>query len=313
MKRKLKKFWSKIKEPPIWFCMGIFAFTLLCASGALCMLSVDYTGNVLSLFAYSLFALAAISLSYSVYIAVCLAPKIKRAVVSQMEKRNFTHLLLRNFGFRTIIFTIGSFVLNIAFGAFNAYMGIHYRSVWYGALAVYYILLAVMRGGILTHHRQKLNKTAISDEHREEWLCTKIYRNCGTMLLVLNFALSSAIAQMIFDNRYFEYAGWTVIAYAAYAFYKITMSVINTLRAKRQSDLTVQALRNINLADALVSILALQTALLNTFQTESVNISLFNTVTGIAISAIAIAMGILMIAKGNKNMKRIQQEYEDGK
>ena len=118
---------------------------------------------------------------------------------------------------------------------------------------------------------------------------------------------------MIFDDQGFSYAGWTIFAYAAYAFYKITMSVINLFRAKKQDDLTVQAVRNINLTDAAVSILALQTALLASFQTDEVNISLFNTLTGIAVSAVSVTLGIVMIVRGVKAMRkeRITKEGEE--
>lgn len=105
--------------------------------------------------------------------------------------------------------------------------------------------------------------------------------------------------------------GWTVFAYAAYAFYKITMSIISFVKAHKQTDLTVRAIRNINLVDALVSILALQTALLTTFSTGEVNISTANTLTGIAVSFLSIAIGIYMIVSARKKMEELQKEKID--
>ncbi len=113
---------------------------------------------------------------------------------------------------------------------------------------------------------------------------------------------------MIFSDAHFTYMGWTIFAYAAYAFYKITMSIISFIKAHKQEDLTIRAIRNINLVDALVSILALQTALLTMFSEEETNISLFNTFTGIVVSLLSIGIGIYMIISANKKMKELQKE-----
>ena len=119
---------------------------------------------------------------------------------------------------------------------------------------------------------------------------------------------SSAIAQMIFSEAHFTYMGWTIFAYAAYAFYKITMSIIALIKAHKQTDLTVRAIRNINLVDSLVSILALQTALLTMFSEGEINVSIFNTFTGIVVSLLSVGVGIYMIVSANKKMKKIQKE-----
>jgi hypothetical protein len=115
---------------------------------------------------------------------------------------------------------------------------------------------------------------------------------------------------MIFEDRLFTYADWTVFAFAAYAFFKISMSIYNFFKARKQDDLTVEAIRNINLTDGAVSILALQTALLHAFQSGQVDVSAFNTLTGIAVSAVTLALGIYMVIKGNKELRK---EKKDGK
>jgi hypothetical protein len=88
------------------------------------------------------------------------------------------------------------------------------------------------------------------------------------------------------------------------------MSIINLFRAKKQDDLIIMAIRNVNFIDAAVSILALQTALLHTFTTGNVDISLFNTLTGIAVSTISISLAILMIRKGYKQTKELKRNNQ---
>ncbi|MBE7078467.1 MAG: hypothetical protein E7380_01235 [Clostridiales bacterium] len=304
MKIDFRALWKKIANPPIWAKILTFIVAILSATLSLVMVGLGLENGAVAVAAYILFGIAGISLAYSVYLILPLFPKLKSGIIAWMEKHDFTYLLLKNFGFRTLIFAIGSFVVSLLFSGFNAYMGIVNRSIWYGALAAFYIALAFLRGGVLAYHKKRIGKKVQNDEY----IKAKVYRNSGIITLILNIALSSAIAQMIFSGAHFSYIGWTIFAYAAYAFYKITMSILSFIRAHKQEDLTVRAIRNINLVDALVSILALQTALLTMFGEGEINISVFNTLTGSVVSLLSIGIGIYMIASANKKMKELQKE-----
>ncbi len=311
MNKTWREVWEKIKDPPRKIKTLTFVLTVLFAAASLCALLLDYEGTWLAVLVYALFGLAGVSLAYSVFLLVPMIPRIKRRVIAKLLNYEFTYLLLRNFGFRTTIMTIVSFALGLVMSVFNAYMGIMNRSIWYGALAAYYIALVLLRGGILLYHKGKVGKRNARGEREDALLQAKKYRMSGVILLTLNLALSSAIGQMIFDSAYFSYAGWTIFAYAAYAFYKITMSIVNLVRASRQNDLTVKAVRNVNLTDAMVSILALQTALLTKFSDGSLNVSLMNTLTGIAVSFCSVGIGVYMVVAGTRRIKKLQKEKEN--
>ena len=309
MKIDFRSLWKKILKPPTWAKVLTFLVMIISSALSLVFVLLGFENSVLAVVAYMLFGVAGVSLTYSVYLIIPLFPKMKRATISFLESYEFTYLLLRNFGFRTVIFAIGSFAMSLLFSGFNAYMGIINRSIWYGALSVFYIALAFVRGGVLTYHKNRIGKK--DKRQNDENLKAKVYRNSGIITLILNIALSVAIAQMIFGDAHFTYIGWTIFAYAAYAFYKITMSIISFIKAHKQTDLTVRAIRNINLVDALVSILALQTALLTMFSEGEINISIFNTITGTVVSLVSIAIGIYMIVSANKKMKELQKENKN--
>ena len=304
MKIDFQKLWKSVLTPPTWAKILNFIITILSATLSLIVVVVGLEDGLLAIIAYVLFAIAGVSLAYSVYLIIPLVPKMKSGIIAWMEKYNFTHLLLRNFGFRTLIFAVGSFLMSLLFSLFNAYLGIKNRSIWYGSLAGFYISLALLRGGVLAYHKSKIGRKRQNDEYDK----ARVYRNSGIITLILNVALSVAIGQMIFSDAHFTYMGLTIFAYAAYAFYKITMSIIALIKAHRQTDLTVRAIRNINLVDALVSILALQTALLTMFSDGEINISAFNTFTGIVVSLLSVGIGIYMIVSANKKMKELQKE-----
>lgn len=296
----MKELFNKLKRPRGALLVLTYLLTVAFITAALLMLLVDYEGTVLEALAYASYALAAISLAYSVYTIVIYAPGLKSKVYNLLMSNQISRRIMENWGFRTILTSTVALLMSIFNSILNGYLGITERSIWFGALAAYYIFLAIMRLALLVYHRAR------RDYESEGLTRAKRYMLCGVLLLILNAALSSAIAQMIFDDRGFEYKDWLIFAFAAYAFYKIIMAVINALRARRQDDLTIQAIREINMVDAAVSILALQTALLHTFGDGSVDISLFNTLTGSAVSIFSVGLSIMMIVRGNKNIKELK-------
>ena len=109
MKIDFRSLWKKILNPPTWAKALTFIITLLSATLSLVMVALGLENGALAIVAYILFAVAGVSLTYSVYLLIPLFPKMKSGTIVWMEKHEFTHLLLRNFGFRTVIFAIGSF------------------------------------------------------------------------------------------------------------------------------------------------------------------------------------------------------------
>lgn len=265
-----------------------YVLALLSSVCSVILVAINYMGAV----AYAIFAVAGVSLGYSIYTLVRFAPRIKAQIKGVIERNSFADKFVKSFGFRALFGSVVSFSVSILYGIFNGALGIMSHSIWYGSLSLYYILLALIYGGILLNRKPESTAKA-----------NRIYRRSGLLLLLLNSALSLAIAQMIFDNEFFEYGGLMIYASAAYAFYKITMAIIRFFRHKGSPDPILRAIISINLTDGMVSILALQTALLSTFGNGSVNVSHFNTVTGSFVSLITLSIGIFMIIKGTKNIK----------
>lgn len=66
--------------------------------------------------------------------------------------------------------------------------------------------------------------------------------------------MAAAVTETVLSRRAADFDEITAIANAAYTFYKMTMAIVNLVRAKRFSDPVVQALRNVNFADACMAI-----------------------------------------------------------
>lgn len=80
-----------------------------------------------------------------------------------------------------------------------------------------------------------------------------------------DISLIAPITLMALQKKEVNFSSVHAITIAAYTTYKIIMSAINFSKAKKNGNLSVKMLRNVNLVDALVSVLSLQYALVMTF------------------------------------------------
>ncbi len=298
---KWQKVWEFVKRPKGVLLAVIYVLTVLFIAAALTLVIIGSTNPILEILSYISYAFAAIFLFYSVYTIIIYAPSARVNAVKFMRKSKFASHLLDNWGFRTVVFACFSLVLNFAYSIFNGAIAFLIGSIWYGALALYYVTLTLLRGSIIAYHKNKNIKYEQKDIKRAE---IKKYRRCGVLIVILPLSLSFAILEMVISNSAFIRYGWVVYAVAAYAFYKIIMAIYNMFKAKKNDDMTVRALRCISLADALVSILALQTTLLYTFSTNLQTNAFANALTGAVVCAITLALGIYMIINANKLLKK---------
>lgn len=199
--------------------------------------------------------------------------------------------------FRAGVSLYQGFFINLLYIVMKLVSGIVYRSTWFIALAVYYILLAVMRFLLVRH----LN---VQDEALE----LRRYRLCGIMLLFMNQALAGIVIFMVHQNRGFVYPGLLIYAMAVYSFYAVTIAIINIVKTRRHKSPILSAAKAINFVAALVSILSLTTAMLSQFGGED-NAEFNRTMTGAVgggVCTIVIGMAIYMIWRANKNLKNIE-------
>ena len=258
---KENKFLKWLKRPHGLFLIPLYILAVYFIVSAILFTTAKEGYVVLEILSYVFYALSAIFLAYSVYTVVLFIPIWKKKIVEILQKREFTAKILEHYGFRTVIFSIFSFALSILFAIYNGVIALYSKTLWYGALAAYYILLVTLRWGVLGYlnkkRKGKIEYSEIEKRNRE----IKIYRTSGIILIILPICLSFAILEMVAADRAFERLGLTIYFAATYAFYKIITACYNFFKARKGDDLIVQTARNINLADAFVSILALQSSM----------------------------------------------------
>ncbi len=114
-------------------------------------------------------------------------------------------------------------------------------------------------------------------------------------------ALSGVVLLTIEKGRAKAYSEIMAISIAAYTFYKTTMAVINMVKVRKMQSPILITIRNIGVADALVSILTLQTTMLASFQnTSNLDVNRMNALTGMAVCILIALLGISMIYYASK-------------
>ena len=181
--------------------------------------------------------------------------------------------------------------------------------MWYGALAAYYITLILFRGGVITADR--ICGKRLKDEEQElSYARQKIRLASGAFLVITEGAMAVAVTQMVMFTPPVESGEIMAISTAAYAFFKITMAIINLVKSKRYADPVSQSLRCLNFADACMSMASLTVVLLTTFgKDDSESFLLWmKACVGFAVCAVVLALATVMIITSAKKLRKNSDE-----
>ena len=217
---------------------------------------------------------------------------INKIIVS-IKKNPFGERFLDDHAFRTILTTLPAFLINVAYTVYNGVIGIMNQSAWFITMAVYYSLLGIMRYRAVSTGRRIAR---LEDKQLIRKKELSVIKMDGILLLVLNLALSGAVLLTIAQDTAKRYSEIMVILIAAYTFYKITMALINMIKVRKTQSPILITIRNIGVADALVSMLTLQATMLASFQDKSsLNSNQMNAITGLAVCILIAILGTSMI------------------
>ena len=224
----------------------------------------------------------------------------KSKTISYVRNHDFTKRMVNDKLYRGKVNLYKGVITSVMFAVFKAVVGIIYRSVWFGAVSVYYIALSGMRY-LLVRYMKKADNI---EEEMKNIVENKGYRACGFLMFFLNVAMAGMIVQMVVDDKGYEYPGIIIYVSAMYAFYTLTMSIINIFKYRKLNSPIISAAKIISFSGALMSILALQTAMLAQFGAGQDNFRrLMNSLTGAGVCTIIFALAIVMIIKSGKRIR----------
>lgn len=133
--------------------------------------------------------------------AVTKKKTIKSILIKKLTSHSLGKRILTEELFRAELFVYLSLIINSLYGIFQLLSGIIYHSFWFGALAVYHMLLAVIRFLLLRPDRYSANQR----DYKTELLR---YRHCGVVLLMMTPVFASILIIVLHKNSHAEYAGF---------------------------------------------------------------------------------------------------------
>ncbi len=294
---KFKKLCKTLLFPPV-----AILFVLLPVSVVLLVHSVIFEGAG-AVVSYVSYVLAA----YTLIIWCVRIPSIVRFLKRFKNENKYAQRWLTDAQLRINVSLYGSLLWNTAYAVLQLGLGFWHQSVWYWALAGYYICLAVMRFFLVRYTHKYKPGELIPKE-------LKKYRACGVVFLVMNLALSAIIFFRVFGEGGYHHHAITAIAMATYTTISLTVAIRNLVKYSKLGSPVYVAAKIISLTTACVSVLTLESTMLTTFNDGTVTPVMRKLLLGISggvISAFIIGLGIYMIVDGSKKLKRLKEKEEN--
>lgn len=295
MKNKAKMILKKLLFPEKWVL--IFVPPLSFAALAV-IFAYEKTESAAAYAAYFLSA-------YSLTIWSIALPRFLKCARKAVENcgavQKFKHSkigekYLGDINFRGSVSIYQGMAANYLYVIFRFILWLRYGSVWFISIAIYYLVLGCLRARLIVAYGHK--------NPEKEIVC---YRQTAWLLFLLNITMGGMIVQMVRANSGFSYPGVIIYLSAMYTFYIMILSVINLVKFRRVGSPVLSAAKVLNFISAMMSVLALQTAMISRFSNGDETFrKTMNTITGSAVYAAVIAIAVYMLLHSGRLRKQVK-------
>ena len=290
------KAWKKTIAWPGWKKLFVISPLRILLLSAICTVALVY------IFLYhreqTAFAFAVYPLSAYTFVCLCVrAPNMVRRIKawttgnSRMQKfrgdteKSFRHSLYRGQ------------VINFGYGTYKIISGVVYGSAWIGGDGIYHVMQGVIQLYQILRRRKTMSMV-------EQW---KSYRLCGFLILLLHLTMTGLVFQMVNLGRAADHPGFMIFATAAFTFYKITSAFVKVAKDRKHDYPVDSSVRMLKLSQAIFAMFSLQVSLLHVFGTGERWEFWLNAASGCTACFLVVSMGIYMIWRGSRDMKKCQE------
>ena len=290
-----KKIGKKLLFPPIWLMV------ILVILSAVALTLIFVKGLEESIPAYIFYVLAFYTLSVVTVFCVMVLPKQYSTIKRKIYDHPFGNRYMTDRVFRTNISLSVSFVISMLYVGINLWSWHALKSYWFMVLAVYYVIMAVMRFLLVRYVRiQRIGTNILG-----EWKRSRI---CAYILLLINLSLSGAVLMILYQHRGYDYPGMMIYVMALYTFYALTISIVDIVKYRKMGSPVMSTAKIVSLSAALVSLLNLETAMFAQFGADLTpeNQRIFIILTGAGVSITVVTLSVILIVNANKEIRRIK-------
>lgn len=288
-----KRIGKKLLFPPVWLMV------ILVIISAVALTLIFVKGLEESIPAYIVYVLAFYTLSVVTIFCAMVLPKQYSTIKQKIYDNPLGNRYMTDRVFRTNISLYISFVISMLYVGINLWSWHMLGSYWFMVLAVYYVIMAVMRYLLVRYVRiQKIGTDILS-----EWKRSRI---CAYILLLINLSLSGAVLMILYQHRGYDYPGMMIYVMAMYTFYALTMSIVDIVKYRKMGSPIMSTAKIVSLSAALVSMLNLETAMFAQFGGDMSpgNQRIFIMLTGAGISITVVTLSVILIVRATKEIRR---------
>ena len=244
--------------------------------------------------AYMIYCMSAYCLTIWVLPLPRLFRKAKANMIHRLTGTVFGEKYIGDLAFRGSVSIYQGMMVNFLYVVFRIFVGIRYASVWFLTIAIYYLLLGIMRLSLILSYRNRNMKSEL-----------RCYRRTAWLLFLLNIPMGGMIVLMVLTDSGYSYPGYVIYLSALYTFYTIILAIVNLVKFRKLGRPILSAAKVLNFVAALMSLLGLQTAMISQFSTEGENFRrMMNAMTGSGVWIAVILAAVTMLLHSRK-MKEV--------
>ena len=247
--------------------------------------------------AYMIYCMSAYCLTIWILPLPRLFRKAKANILHRLTGTVFGGKYIGDLAFRGSVSIYQGMMVNFLYVVFRIFVGIRYASVWFLTIAIYYLLLGIMRLSLILSYRNRSVKSEL-----------RCYRRTAWLLFLLNIPMGGMIVLMVLTDYGYSYPGYVIYLSALYTFYTIILAIVNLVKFRKLGSPILSAAKVLNFVAALMSLLGLQTAMISQFSTEGEDFRrMMNAITGggVWFSVILIAVYLLLHSRNMKEVKYV--------
>lgn len=288
-----KKIGLKLLFPPVWLVM------ILTVISAAALAAVFVSGCEQTVIAYIVYVLSFYTVSIVTCFLVIKLPKQYKQMKEIVYQNPLGNRYMTDKVFRTEISLYLSLSISLIYVGANLLSWYLLRSWWFIVLAVYYVIMSVMRFLLVRYVRVNEIGTSLLGE----WKRSRI---CAYILLLINLSLSGAVLMILYQSKGYDYPGVMIYVMALYTFYSTTHAIVDIVRFRSLGSPIMSTAKIVTLSAALVSMLNLETAMFAHFGAEmpQQDQNLMIMLTGAGISVTVVTLSVVLIVKATKEIRR---------